>query len=61
MQSGISLNADEKKALKTIAEALPHMSERQIGYFLGVAETEKKHAKEHRAPEAEVPAEGQPA
>ena len=61
MQSGISLNASEREALKTIAEAIPHMSEFQRGYFQGVAETVREQTKKAREQKTEDPAEEQPA
>ena len=51
------MSEKEKKIIEAIAEALPNMSERDKGYFLGYAEAkaDKTSAdREHEADEKEV-------
>lgn len=57
---GIALSETEKAICEAIAEAVPHMSEFQRGYFQGVAETVREQAKKAKHKVGE-PAEEQPA
>lgn len=47
------MSEKEKKIIETIAEALPNMSERDKGYFLGYAEAKADKAPADREQEAE--------
>lgn len=49
------MSEKEKKIIETIAEALPNMSERDKGYFLGYAEAkaDKASANTNKEQEAE--------
>ena len=46
------MNEMEKEILKAIEEALPHMSEFDKGYFLGVAENKVAERRERELQEA---------
>ena len=46
------VNEMEKEILKAIEEALPHMSEFDKGYFLGVAENKVAERRERELQEA---------
>lgn len=47
------MSEKEKKIIETIAEALPNMSERDKGYFLGYAEAKADKASGNEKQEAE--------
>lgn len=47
------MSEKEKKIIEAIAEALPNMSERDKGYFLGYAEAKANQKEEEQSKEAE--------
>ena len=50
MNQAISLNSREAELCEAIGKAIPHMTEFQKGYFLGVAESTRE---QHKAREEE--------
>ena len=48
------MSEKEKKIIEAIAEALPNMSERDKGYFLGYAEAKADKAPDQREREPET-------